>query len=395
VLWIVIVASLAGWNVMRIRQADEEKNLEAARALFDIIVTTREWNSRLGGVYVPVSAEIQPNPHLDVPDRDVQTTDGVSLTKINPAYMTRLIGELAQENNNVTYHITSLNPIRPGNAPNNWEADALQSFEEQTPETYEWDDESDTFRYMAPLYVKESCLACHAQQGYQLGDVRGGISVAFPVQPVVVTPTLLGYLGIGTFGLIIILIAGTQLVGDFGKLEQQTEIDGLTQINNRSYFDATIHREYLRARRINSPLSILICDIDDFKAYNDAYGHLAGDACLKFVAQSLHSVLRRPGDLVARYGGEEFGIIMPETTQEGAHTVAELLRAQIESLHIPHRANRAGKYVTISLGGATFTGGDCSLEKILGGADKALYQAKARGRNMVFVGDDINCNLTE
>ena len=92
------------------------------------------------------------------------------------------------------------------------------------------------------------------------------------------------------------------------------------------------------------------------------------------------------------YGGEEFGIILPDTPQVGAHTVAELLRAQIEALNIPHRANRAGKYVTISLGVATYTDEDCSLEKILGAADRALYQAKAKGRNMVVVEKNLDCN---
>lgn len=124
------------WNIKQIKQADREKNLEAARALSDIIVNTREWNSRLGGVYVPVSDEIQPNPYLDVPDRDVLTTGGVQLTKVNPAYMTRLIGELAQENNSVTYHITSLNPIRPANALDAWERIALKSLENQSPEEF-------------------------------------------------------------------------------------------------------------------------------------------------------------------------------------------------------------------------------------------------------------------
>lgn len=388
VLWVFIVSGLAWWNILQIRQADREKNLEAARALFDIIVTTREWNSRLGGVYVPVSDEIQPNPYLDIPDRDVLTTDGVQLTKVNPAYMTRLIGELARENNSVTYHITSLNPIRPANAPDAWEGRALQSFENQSVEEFHWDEQSNTFKYMAPLYVKESCLACHAKQGYQLGDVRGGISVAFPVQPAVIVPTLLGYFGVGTLGMGAILIFGVQLIRAFSKLEQQTEIDGLTQINNRSYFDATIHREYLRARRTHSPFSILICDIDDFKAYNDAYGHLSGDTCLKSVAQSLRRVLQRPGDLVARFGGEEFGIILPDTTLDGASTVAELLRAQIEALHVPHRSSQASKYVTISVGVATFSGEGVGLDELMDMADKALYQAKANGKNIVVVANE-------
>ena len=387
--WIILISGLAWWNVRQIREADQEKNLEAARSLFDIIVTTREWNSRLGGVYVPVSDEIQPNPYLDVPDRDILTTSGVALTKVNPAYMTRLIGEIAKENNNVTYHITSLNPIRPANAPNAWEREALLTFENKKAEEFLLDRQDNTFKYMAPLFVEDSCLACHAKQGYQLGDVRGGISVSFPVQPAVIVPTLLSYLIIGIIGLGIILFFSTRLLRAFSKLEQQTEIDGLTQINNRSYFDAYFHREYLRARRTHSPLSLLICDIDNFKAYNDTFGHQTGDACLKSVAQALHQVLQRPGDLVARYGGEEFGVILPDTTPEGAYTVAELLRARVEALKIQHPESRASKFVTISLGVTSFGSEDISQEKLLDAADQALYQAKARGRNLV-VSNNLN-----
>jgi len=382
--WIGIVGGLAWWNIAQIKQADHGRNLEAARSLFDTIVTAREWNARLGGVYVPISDSILPNPYLNIPDRDITSTTGIKLTVVNPAFMTRLIGEIAEENNNVAYHITSLKPIRLANAPNSWEKAALIQFEEDTKyEVFEWNEQTQKFRYMAPLYTQESCLQCHEKQGYQIGDVRGGITVSFPGQPVVIWPTLLSYLAVGGFGLLLIAVFGIQLTDSFNELEEQTEIDGLTQINNRYYFDNHFHREYLRARRINSPLSIVIGDIDDFKAFNDAYGHQAGDNCLKSVAQALQDALHRPGDLVARYGGEEFGILLPDTTPEGAYALVEVLRARIEALNISHQSNRASKYVTISFGVATFTGKESSLEKLLERADRALYQAKARGRNLV------------
>lgn len=387
-LWIGIVGGLAWWNIAQVKQADRTKNLETARSLFETIVTTREWNARLGGVYVPVSDGIQPNPYLEVPDRDITSTSGIELTKVNPAYMTRLISEIAEENNNVAYHITSLDPIRPANAPDDWEKDALTLFEGNVrDEVYQWDEQGQEFRYMAPLYVQESCLACHEEQGYQIGDIRGGISVSFPAQPAKTMPVILSYLAIGSVGLFMLLIFGKQLTETFSRLEQQTEIDGLTQIFNRYYFDNYFHREYMRSRRIKSPLSVVICDIDDFKAFNDIYGHQAGDKCLKSVAQALRQVLQRPGDLVARYGGEEFGILLPDTTPEGAHTVSELLRARIESLNLAHKSSRASKFVTVSLGAATFDGGEITQEQLLEKADRALYQAKAKGRNMVVVAE--------
>ena len=381
VLWIAIISGLTWWNIIQLRQANRAKNLATARVLFDIIVATREWNSRLGGVYVPVSDEIQPNPYLDVPNRDILSTDGIALTKINPAYMTRLIAEIAKKNNNVTYHITSMNPIRPENAPDGWEKLALSSFDGRNTERF--DEQNQTIRYMAPLYVEESCLACHENQGYRLGDIRGGISISFPDQPTTIMPTILGYLGVGVVGLAGILVFGIRLIHVFSKLEQQSEIDRLTQIYKRFYFDAYFYREFLRARRMRSALSVIICDIDDFKAYNDAYGHRAGSACVKSVAQTLQQVLKRPGDIVARYGVDKFGVILPDTTQEGASTVAELLRAGIETLNISHRSSRASKYVTISLGVVTFDGENISQMKLLENAEQALYVAKTKGGNLI------------
>ena len=156
--WVVLIGSSAWWNVYQIKESHLQENLETARSFFDIIVTTREWNALLGGVYAPVTDEIQPNPYLDVSDRDILTTDGEALTKINPAYMTRLIAEIASQNDDVKFHITSLNPIRPENAAEPWERDALLLFEENNQEEYyELNTPSQMFYFMAPLITQESC----------------------------------------------------------------------------------------------------------------------------------------------------------------------------------------------------------------------------------------------
>ena len=385
-LWLALIGGFAWWNIVQIRQFHLQENLKAARSFFDIIVTAREWNALHGGVYVPVTDEIQPNPYLDVPDRDIVTIDGVTLTKINPAYMTRLIAEIARQNNNVYFHITSLDPIRPGNIAEPWEREALLLFEKNDQEEYyELNTSSQVFYYMAPLITQESCLQCHEKQGYQVGDIRGGISVSFSTQSLRLWPVILSYIIIGGMGAILIVIFGTQLISAFDKLEQQTQIDGLTQINNRNFLDDNYHREFLRARRTNSSLSVIMGDIDFFKAYNDFYGHQAGDACLKEVAQALKEVVKRPGDLVARYGGEEFVIILPDTSLEGCRTIAELLRAKIEALKISHQTSNLSKYVTMSFGCSTYCGDEISKEALLEKADKALYRAKQAGRNIVIM----------
>ena len=160
---------------------------ERGAALFSLIETTREWNARHGGVYVPVTEDAKPNPYLKHPQRDITTTDGRALTMVNPAYMTRQIAEIAERSEGIQLHITSLDPIRAENGPDPWEASALARFDRGEPEVLALVDQAGTpvHRYMAPLVVVSACLQCHAVQGYKVGDIRGGISVNMPAQALV------------------------------------------------------------------------------------------------------------------------------------------------------------------------------------------------------------------
>ncbi len=166
--------------------------------------------------------------------------------------------------------------------------------------------------------------------------------------------------------------------------------DGLTGIANRRYFDETLAREMKRAQRSGRPLSLIMCDIDHFKAYNDNYGHQAGDDCLKYVARTLANVSKRPGDLVARYGGEEFAIILPETNLDGAQQIAKAVHQAVEQLGLTHHYSPVADHVTISMGVATITPDrdqaiKTSIRQLIKAADEALYQAKAAGRNQIAV----------
>lgn len=168
------------------------------------------------------------------------------------------------------------------------------------------------------------------------------------------------------------------------KLEKLSNIDGLTQIHNRRYFDMTIQKEWKRAARNSTFLSLIMFDIDHFKYYNDTYGHQQGDECLKVVAKTAQSILHRPCDVTARYGGEEFAIILPETNEEGAMKVAESLRKAIQTLAIPHVNSKVIPVVTISVGVATlFPTPETNYLQIIMNADEALYKAKSDGRNIV------------
>ena len=388
-LWLLLICTSAAWNIYQSWQTHQQVNLESARSYFSLIVTMRAWNSRLGGVYAPVSEQIQPNPYLEIPDRDIHLPDGVTLTKINPAYMTRLVAELAEQTSGTRFHITSSNPIRPGNAPSAWESTALALFEgvNAQSEYFDYDTQGQVFYYMAPLVTEQSCLACHAKQGYKVGDVRGGISITFNARPAVIGPLVASHIVIAAAGAGLILVFGARLEKAFERLEEQSNIDGLTQIYNRRYFDIYLQREYSRARRLELPLSILMCDVDFFKSYNDRNGHQSGDDALKSIAATLQKTLKRPGDLVARYGGEEFAIILPDTPTEGALVVADMLRAAVEALKIPHRSSKVSKVITISLGYWTYNNEEMRVEDILEKVDKALYKAKESGRNIACCTD--------
>lgn len=159
-------------------------------------------------------------------------------------------------------------------------------------------------------------------------------------------------------------------------------LDGLTGIANRRQFDETMQREWRRCARMHAPLSLIMLDVDHFKAFNDHYGHQAGDECLRAVAEVLAEQVKRPSDLVARYGGEEFVCLLPETENEGAILVAERLRAAVARLDIPHDSSPVAPHVTISLGVATaLPVSDTSPEALSQLADRLLYQAKRAGRN--------------
>jgi len=173
-------------------------------------------------------------------------------------------------------------------------------------------------------------------------------------------------------------------------LQELSEQDGLTGIANRRRFDMKLNAEWSRARRSGSPLSLLLIDIDAFKALNDEYGHLRGDECLVTVARTMNSMALRSVDLVARYGGEEFAVILPGTDLPGAMEVGERLRATIQALGVPHNGSRFGQVLTISVGVATTgPGSRTACSGLVELADRALYRSKTRGRNRVTSSEEV------
>ena len=170
------------------------------------------------------------------------------------------------------------------------------------------------------------------------------------------------------------------------RLQNLSFLDGLTGIPNRRHFDLELLQESRRAKREKTPFSLIILDIDYFKAFNDTYGHLKGDDCLKTVASTLKKTLKRPGDFPARYGGEEFAVVLPNTDDVGAAIIAEELRASIERAGIAHINSLCADYVTVSLGVVTrFSEQAETPDNLILAADRALYRSKHEGRNRVNV----------
>jgi diguanylate cyclase (GGDEF)-like protein len=388
-IWIILVSISFSWNYASVKKEQETIAFRTARSFFDQIVITRKWNADHGGVYVLVSGNNQPNPYLEDPLRDIEVNQNLKLTKVNPSFMTRQISEIAAQQKGIQFHITIMKLIRPENKPTAREEKALKSFETGRKEVGEiiTEESGSSFFYMAPLLTEKECLKCHAKQGYKEGDVRGGISVTLPFLPTIpLLSLILGYFTIGLVGLCGIILFGVKLDKAYEKIKKHAVIDALTDIPNRRSFSEHILKEFRDSQRTKLPLSVIMCDIDNFKSYNDTYGHNKGDECLKQVAQIIKNSLQRPRDFCARYGGEEFVIILSDTQRDGAIHIAEKIRDNVQKAKIPHSKSLPLEVVTLSLGVSTMTSDVLLLsEELVKQADKALYKAKQKGRNCVAI----------
>lgn len=174
------------------------------------------------------------------------------------------------------------------------------------------------------------------------------------------------------------------------KLAALATSDGLTGLANRRHFDDRLLEEWARAKRDGTPLSLLLIDVDQFKKFNDQYGHQAGDGCLRSLAKTLASEARRPADLAARYGGEEFVLLLPNTDADGCAQVGERIRTTVFELGMLHASNPPSRRVTVSLGGAVnFPGTGGSTEALIEAADRALYAAKDSGRDRLVMSGQV------
>jgi diguanylate cyclase (GGDEF)-like protein len=391
-IWVSLVSLSFVWNYHAATKEQERVALESAKTFFEYINITRLWNTQHTAVYVPITPLTPPNPYINNPNRDLKINEQLTLTQVNPAYMIQQIADIALKQNGVNFHFTSLNPINPDNRPTAREATLLKAFQKGVTEKGQFITENSQqyYFYMAPVYLDESCFSCHQRQDLLLHNIGGGISITSSyIMKVPVIALLFGHILIGIAGLIALFIVYQKLTAAYYFIQQQATIDELTGIPNRRVFSERIVTEFKRHQRDKQPLSVIMCDIDHFKLFNDTYGHQAGDRCLRQIAQLIHNTLHRPVDFCARYGGEEFIILLPETDLKGAKYFAEIIRQEVEYLHTPNENALPYQMVTISLGVATTNENHTvtSFEKLINLADTALYNAKKTGRNRVQIAE--------
>ncbi len=363
-----------------------------ARVNFSNIVLIREWIAMHGGVYVLKGPEVESNPYLENPD--LLAADGRELTLKNPALMTREVSELAGRNDLYSFHITSLKPLNPNNSPDVFETESLQSFENGKKETFLVEDTSNgtQLRYMAPLIVEQSCLACHAKQGYSVGEVRGGISVSFGLDEINKSLfhnyIIIMVLGIVSVGLLVLIMwvffrkMQARLDKAQASLKKMATVDTLTNVANRASILARLSEGFGRHQRKLTQLGCLMIDVDHFKSVNDNFGHQKGDAVLKELASIVSGSLRSY-DFFGRYGGEEFLLVMDGADEEKLAFVAERVRFLVEN-NLGSQSGLSGS-ITVSIGGTLALAVDKSIDDVIHRADMALYKAKELGRNQINI----------
>lgn len=407
IISLVISVVAVGAAAVYLRSDISYTGLEVARLRGDsiahIVQTVRRWNAMHGGVYVVTTDTTPPNPYLDVPDRDIIDSYNRALTKVNPAYMTRQISEILA-GSQIEAGLTSLRPLNPVNMPDDWERKILNRFEEGDGDTAV-ELQGDVYRYLAPLKVKPECLGCHQKYGYELGDVRGGLSIQFPVNQI---ESLLGgiisrsqylfyfafctlfvtiFISLSLFNYFSLRLASSRKQEE--KLLHQASHDGLTGVFNRRGIESLAAVEFINSVEKATPFSVMMIDVDHFKRVNDLYGHSVGDQVLICVAREMTDLLRE-FDQLGRYGGEEFIVLLPGVGATKAGKIAERIRETIRAVQIDVESgvSESSLKVTISIGVAERERGNFEqLDELIDSADQAMYAAKHRGRDRVVVAE--------
>lgn len=396
---LIVVATVSVLALfVRTQRLAEENAREQAASYVDLVVTGREWNAQHGGVWVPKDADTSTNPFLEQlgVEADTSTVSGAPLTLRNPAAMTREISDLTLEEQNVSFRLVSVDPVNPANRADAWEVKQLTGASDiRDVSRVENTDSGRFLRLIRPLAVEPECLGCHGAQGYEVGDIRGAISVRIPLEErdrgVTQTAIVLAALWLGllalTGGLVYRFVLGLtrRLETTEMELRRAAATDSLTGLPNRRATMERLSSELARARREGGSVGVIMIDIDRFKSLNDTHGHQAGDAGLAVTAGRISETIREY-DLAGRIGGEEFLIIAPGTASDELAALAERVRRAVDGGPISLPEGKAF-YLTVSAGYALWNNDrDEREDALLRRADDALYAAKSSGRNRTQAG---------
>lgn len=397
--WTLAIGVLLGWSLFENQRDMQHIALAQARTHFNRDLAFRSWVASNGGIYVPQTKNLPPNPYLsEVPERDIITPSGRELTLINPDYMVREVNRAHPELHGAPTRVSSLNPTRLSNVPDEWEQNALKAFIRGETEVAEFTEFNGKpfLRLMRPLRTEAACRKCHKDQATELNGIQGGMQIVFPLdslQAITRGESITTGIGHG----IIWLLGLFGIRSGYRKLQQaitirrkaediirhQAHHDILTNLPNRRLFLERLHQSLAQARRHGHLGAVLFLDLDNFKPVNDSLGHAIGDELLLEVAERLQNCIREE-DTAARLGGDEFVILLVELNHhldpsiQQAQFVAEKIR---ETLSLPFSIQGHDIRITPSIGVSIFPKNGDDIDALLKQADTAMYHAKAAGRN--------------
>lgn len=398
----LFLAATFVFSQVRSERLIHEEILLQARAFAQEVMATRSFISQHGGIYVPASRDATVSSYLArMPGVRARVVDERGDVYVLQSYATltkQVSAGLGESDERTTsFHLTSLDPVDPANAPDAFERAGMRRMLRGAAEVtaFERSDGHTRFRLMLPLHVSSDCLRCHAYQRYKIGDLRGAVTVDTDVSREVravyrgralIAAACLG-VAIGLVGAVRFVLTRplVRLRRAEEELVRLASVDALTGIANRRVGMAALAVEVARSERIGEDLSVVMLDIDHFKRVNDTLGHAAGDAVLAAAAAAL-AAEARVYDTVSRVGGEEFLVLLPGEGLEVALGTAERIREAVAIATLDAAAGLPGP-VTVSAGVASMAGfAKSSADELLARADAALYRAKAEGRDRVLPG---------
>lgn len=394
VFWSCILYGLYTWAVRAESEHFTETVKFKAESLANHAQSLRRWIGGKGGVYVEVDESTTPHHKLSqIPESNINTPSGRKLTLLNSPSVLSQISPFFKSDKGDRIHLVANTPINPSNTPDQWEKIALETLDSGVSKVGKFVQEGNDryYRLMYPIYAESKCLRCHNDYQGHTQKVIGGLSVAVDKTPYdQLTENVLQQIRKGYFSIWILGIAALALFDFIGarllrRIEVMATHDSLTQLYNRREIERHTEIECDRAGRYGNPLSAIMLDFDHFKKVNDTYGHPAGDEAIRVVADIIRKNIRKT-DIAGRYGGEEFMILAPGVSLEGTKTLAERIRTKIKATPIQVEAKKTIT-VTASMGVSGYSNHNKTSEALVKSADKALYQAKANGRDRICMAE--------